>query len=318
MLRAAKHRLRPSLDWLEGRSLPASGVTAGLVGSTWVIRGTAGADRIVVAQGGPGNAWLVVAGVGRVRVLSVSRIVIKAGGGDDLVAINTRRAIATRIDGASGNDTILGGPGADAIFGGSGNDRIVGRGGADRIDPGPGRNLVNGRSVVIEPVPETPRMPTPTPAPPVSKPPAAWVPIPQPPPARIDTDAWVRTLLDLTNRERTAAGLNALTIAPKLVALAQLQVDQMVHFGQMAHVIDGAPYPDMRSRADAVGYRLEWLGENLAYNYPDSEGVMRAWMLSADHRENLLFAPFTEMGLAVGLDAAGRPYIALELGRPAS
>jgi uncharacterized protein YkwD len=65
-----------------------------------------------------------------------------------------------------------------------------------------------------------------------------------------------------------------------------------------------------------VGYALSWLGENLAYNYGDPEGVVQGWMMSTGHRDNMLFAPFTEMGAAIALDGGGRPYIALELGTP--
>jgi hypothetical protein len=39
-------------------------------------------------------------------------------------------------------------------------------------------------------------------------------------------------------------------------------------------------------------------------------------MFSQGHRDNLLFAPCTEMGLAVRLDQWGRVYVALEMGRP--
>jgi hypothetical protein len=41
-------------------------------------------------------------------------------------------------------------------------------------------------------------------------------------------------------------------------------------------------------------------------------------MFSQGHRETLLYATSTEMGVAVRLDEWGRAYVALEMGRPAA
>jgi uncharacterized protein YkwD len=224
------------------------------------------------------------------------------------------------VDGGAGDDLIRGRIGADIIYGGAGDDVILGRGGVDQIDPGAGRNLVNGQwMIVADPAP--PSAPAPQASPPPSNPtanPPTWVLAPTDPLPTIDVAAWVNRIYDLTNAERVKAGLNTLSINPKLVQIAQLQANQMVRYGKMQHEIPEAPYPDMRSRADAIGYKLEWLGENLAYNYGDPDSVVQGWMMSTGHRDNMLFAPFTEMGVAIGLDPNGRPYIALELGRPAS
>lgn len=318
---------RPGIETLETRGL-LSAVSASLSEGILTIDGTPEADRIIVRQvgtfrpassGGPSGFRIEVDGVGQFPLNQVRSIVVNAGAGDDLVAIQLRRRIGTILDGGAGNDTIRGGLGRDVILGGEGNDTIVGRGGRDQIDAGTGANRVNGRAVVVAEPPIVAPPPTTTPTPAPTPPPAGtpWILKPTEPLPRIDVNAWVARIYELTNQQRTANGLGTLTINPKLVSIAQLQADQMAQFGKMQHTIDGARYPDMRSRADAVGYDLEWLGENLAFNYPDPEGVVQAWMLSYNHRENMLFSPFTEMGLAITLDANGRPYVALELGKPA-
>jgi uncharacterized protein YkwD len=287
------------------------------------IEGTPEADRLVVRQVGTfrpasragAGFGVEVEGVGQFPLNQVRSIVVNAGDGDDLIVIQIRRPVATRLDGGAGSDTILGGTRRDVILGGAGDDTIRGRGGRDRIDAGTGRNTVNGRAVVVAEPPVA--VPTPSPAP--TPPPAGtpWILKPTEPAPRIDVAAWVARIYELTNQERVRHGLNALTIDAQLVQIARIQADQMAQAGKMQHTIAGARYPDMRSRAEAVGYELEWLGENLAFNYPDPEGVVKAWMLSQNHRENMLFAPFTEMGLAIALDGSGRPYVALELGTPA-
>jgi uncharacterized protein YkwD len=307
-----------------------SGPSASLQSGILTITGTDQADRIIVRQVGTfrpaaprvlSGFRLEVEGIGQFPLNLVRQIVVYAGDGDDLIVIQTRRPLSTLLDGGAGNDVIRGGAGNDVIRGGSGDDKIFGRGGKNQIEPGPGSNLVNGRPVVIaEPPAPPPTESDPAPPPTTSTPPppgTAWTLRPTDPRPAIDIAAWIAQIYELTNQQRVQNGLHPLSINPKLVAIAQIQADQMAQFGKLQHTISEARYPDMRSRAEAVGYELEWLGENLAFNYPDPEGVVQAWMLSYHHRDNLLFAPFTEMGLAITLDSFGRPYVALELGRPA-
>lgn len=319
MSRFRDPRARIGLELLEGRRVPSA--TARLSGGVLRILGTDAADQIVVqsswvAPNRPRGAERIqVSGVGSFRAGLVRKIVVDAGAGDDFVQLNLRRwGSAPQVLGGEGNDTLIGRIGADAIWGGGGNDVIQGRGGADRIDPGVGNNWVNGKQVLVgtPPVVVPPAPTTPTPAP--TKP--GWVLIPQKPQAGIDIAAWVKRIGELTNQERLKAGLNALSIDATLVRLAELQANQMAKHAKMQHVIPEAAYPDMQSRADAVGYKLRWLGENLAYNYGDPEAVVQGWMMSTGHRDNMLFGEFTEMGIGITLDAFGRPYVALELGLP--
>ncbi len=328
MSRPPRSRSLPNLERLESRALLAA-VTASLDAGTLTIVGTEAADQIIVRQvgtTGPTSRSLSgfdveVVGVGQFPLDAVRRVVINAGAGDDTINIQLRRRnIGAMIDAGDGNDWIRGGPGRDVIYAGRGDDTVIGRGRGDQIDAGTGRNVVNGRAVVLAepPLPSPPiTLPKPVVDPPTPAPGTPWVLIPTAPTPQIDIRAWVSRIYELTNAERVKNGLGTMTINPKLVQIAQIQADQMAKFGKMQHNIDGAAYPDMRSRANAAGYALEWLGENLAFNYPDPEGVVKAWMLSYNHRENMLFAPFTEMGLAITLDANGKPYVALELGTPA-
>ena len=86
------------------------------------------------------------------------RIDVQAGGGDDQVRIDESAVVfttttPTRIDGEGGNDTLLGGAGAEELNGGDGNDVVDGNGGSDvaRLgsgddrfvwDPGDGSDVV--------------------------------------------------------------------------------------------------------------------------------------------------------------------------------
>ena len=66
--------------------------------------------------------------------------------GDDVICVpdpDDRTAFHV-IDAKAGNDTILGGAGAEWIYAGAGTDTIYGRGGNDRIVPGAGADTVYG------------------------------------------------------------------------------------------------------------------------------------------------------------------------------
>ena len=80
---------------------------------------------------------------------------VTAGGGDDEVRLQGLPLDGVTVDGGTGNDTLIGGPGAETLNGGSGNDLIDGNIGADTIalgagndtvqwDPGDGSDVVSG------------------------------------------------------------------------------------------------------------------------------------------------------------------------------
>jgi Ca2+-binding RTX toxin-like protein len=85
---------------------------------------------------------------------------VKAGNGDDTIRVDQvngpfTTTKSTRIDGENGDDTLIGGSGAEVLIGGNGNDQVDGNGGADTgllgrgddvfvWDPGDGSDVVEG------------------------------------------------------------------------------------------------------------------------------------------------------------------------------
>jgi len=49
----------------------------------------------------------------------------------------------------------------------------------------------------------------------------------------------------------------------------------------------------------AAGYQYEMVGENLAIDFASSEGVVRAWMNSPEHRANLLENSYADIGVGI-------------------
>jgi Ca2+-binding RTX toxin-like protein len=72
--------------------------------------------------------------------------VIRGGAGHDTITADESVKMALRIDGGSGNDTIVGGKGNDKLSGGSGHDFLDGGAGNDRLSGGTGNDFLVGGS----------------------------------------------------------------------------------------------------------------------------------------------------------------------------
>ncbi|MBU6310502.1 hypothetical protein KGO06_01020 [Patescibacteria group bacterium] len=114
------------------------------------------------------------------------------------------------------------------------------------------------------------------------------------------------TVADLANDARVAAGREPLTISPALTAIAARKADDMARAGYFAHVSPTGATPWQWFAEE--GYVFRYAGENLAIDFDTSSEVVRAWMLSPQHRANIVGTQFTEMGVAVSQGMyEGRP-----------
>jgi len=59
-------------------------------------------------------------------------------------------------------------------------------------------------------------------------------------------------------------------------------------------------------RVRAIGYRETMVGENIAYGPESAEEVVRGWLDSPGHCENIMDPRFSEMGLAFAAGHASR------------
>ncbi|MFE0676926.1 CAP domain-containing protein [Streptomyces sp. NPDC058867] len=102
-------------------------------------------------------------------------------------------------------------------------------------------------------------------------------------------------VLELTNRERAAAGLRPLSPDPSLTAAAQAHSADMVARAFYSHTSPegGQPW----DRAAAAGSRHRSTGENIACGQRSPAEVVRGWMDSPGHRANILKRDFTHLGV---------------------
>ena len=128
--------------------------------------------------------------------------------------------------------------------------------------------------------------------------------------------AITNSIADLTNVERSRAGLAPLRVEGRLMKAAQMQAEQMASLGRMDHVLRDGPYPAPTDRLAAAGYKWRAFAENIAYGQRGPEAVTESWMGSAGHRANMLNGSYTEIGIGYAVDPRGRTYFVQVFGKP--
>ncbi|VDC28990.1 CAP domain-containing protein [Filibacter tadaridae] len=152
-----------------------------------------------------------------------------------------------------------------------------------------------------KPEPSTPEVkpeqPKPEPSTPEVKP-------EQPKPDETTQDASIsaieKAVLDLTNVERQKAGLAPLQIDSKLMNSARQKSSDMASKNYFSHTSPtyGSPFDQMK--ANGITYRSA--AENIAQGQRSAEEVVKAWMESPGHRENILTPGFTHIGIGYDKD----------------
>jgi uncharacterized protein YkwD len=124
-----------------------------------------------------------------------------------------------------------------------------------------------------------------------------------------------KKILELTNNERKQKELLPLKLNPLLCKVAQAHAENMAKQGKLAHDLDGKT-PLQRLRAAGYAYRKAY--ENIGAGDPDVplEDLMKAWMESKGHRENILNTVCTEVGLGIAKDKEGQVYYTQLFGQP--
>jgi len=105
-----------------------------------------------------------------------------------------------------------------------------------------------------------------------------------------------RVLIDLTNKNRTDLDLQKLSYSPVLEEAAKRKAEDMAQKSYFAHQSPEGVTPWQWFKD--VNYNFVYAGENLAIHFSDSGDVVRAWMNSPGHRDNILNKHFTEIGIA--------------------
>jgi uncharacterized protein YkwD len=115
------------------------------------------------------------------------------------------------------------------------------------------------------------------------------------------------------NRERAAEKLAPLTANAKLSAAALVQARDMAEHEKMTH--DGSDGSKFNERIERQGYTGRRMAENVAYGQKNVADVMKLWMDSPHHRDNIL-GPYSEIGVAYAAAEDGTRYWCTTFGQP--
>lgn len=124
-----------------------------------------------------------------------------------------------------------------------------------------------------------------------------------------------QTLLELLNKERKKKDLPALRPHPLLFKVARAHAKNMAKQRKMEHNLDGKRPPD---RVEAAGYDWGKVSENIAVaegGEPPLSEIVKQWMESKEHRENLLDPKVNETGLGIARNDKDEIYYAQVLAR---
>ncbi len=117
---------------------------------------------------------------------------------------------------------------------------------------------------------------------------------------------YAKKALRATNVQRRNQGLRPLKSQRCLVRAARSQARAMASSQSIYHQ-DLSP---VLSRC-----RMRMVGENVAMGYPTGRAVVRGWMGSPGHRENILRREYRQVGIAAAQGSDGRWYAAQVFGR---
>jgi len=121
-----------------------------------------------------------------------------------------------------------------------------------------------------------------------------------------------RATLCLLNKERTKRGLKKLRAQSTLASVAKRYAGRMVRDGFFDHTSPGGSTMVGRIKATAYLSRVRsWsVGENIAWgagSQATPAAIMKAWMASPGHKQNILDRTFREIGIGIvtGAPVAG-------------
>ncbi|MCK2217004.1 CAP domain-containing protein [Actinomadura sp. ATCC 31491] len=161
-----------------------------------------------------------------------------------------------------------------------------------------------GRTVTSKAVRLTCPAPTPTPKPtPASTPsPAASAERPSPAVGTSVENEVVR----LTNAERAKGGCRPLTHDARLRRAAFGHSADMAKNDYFEH--DSQDGRDLVDRIRATGFTGSAWAENIAMGQRTAAEVVKGWMRSAGHRQNIMNCAYTHIGVGAAKDAQGQIY----------
>ena len=100
-------------------------------------------------------------------------------------------------------------------------------------------------------------------------------------------------VLKLVNAERAKRSLSPLSTNTGITNVAHLRAKEIAQY--FSHTRPNGK--NCFTAADELGVAHSYAGENIAFNYPTPADVVKGWMDSQGHRDNILNSRFTKIGV---------------------
>src|SRR5699024_852542 len=113
-------------------------------------------------------------------------------------------------------------------------------------------------------------------------------------------------VLRLINIERSKAGLPAFTSSSQLVQVAREKSKDMAVNNYFSHT--SPTYGSAFDMLSSFNISYKTAGENIAQGYQNAESVVKGWMNSQGHRDNILNSSFNTIGIGTYTDGNGTIY----------
>lgn len=104
-------------------------------------------------------------------------------------------------------------------------------------------------------------------------------------------------IIRFINEERLKFGLSELSYNGELHNSATMKANDMCVNQYFAHKSPDGVFFD--SLLSVAGYEYDFGGENLAREFNSSKIIVKAWMASPSHRDNILEARFEDVGIGI-------------------
>ncbi|AOR23858.1 CAP domain-containing protein [Clostridium taeniosporum] len=114
-------------------------------------------------------------------------------------------------------------------------------------------------------------------------------------------------ILQLMNEKRVQAGLQPLTMDNTLLKVARYKSNHMIQYNYFDHTNpDGTKWTNW---LQAIGYKYNTTGENIAYNTYDPVELFNQWWNSKGHRDNMMNPAYNKVGIGVIYDKDNNKYM---------
>lgn len=110
-------------------------------------------------------------------------------------------------------------------------------------------------------------------------------------------------IFSLVNAHRESLGLDKLNIINLISVEAEGHTNYMIETGVPSH--DNFP---TRHKNLVQSVKAKSVGENVAYGYSSAEAVVKAWIKSPSHRQNIENPNYTDFGISTKKNEKGRNY----------